>query len=161
MDALTFLAATTTHAAFWKKKKNYFDERCNAEEVDHHKNLGEQSDCTAEGQLTAARQVTLGAPCKICPLPISLYSNHKLLITSFYRTKYFQQALKSKPRKHRDTENATCSTTKTLSNFSIIMFNNCCCFCLRELQHIYCTDKTARATRGEVCLELLPLCHSS
>jgi len=56
-DALTFLAATTTHAAFWKRKENTdFDERCKAGQVHHHDH--NQGDITGEGLLTAARQVT-------------------------------------------------------------------------------------------------------
>lgn len=46
VDALTFLAATTTHAAFWKRKEHTdFDERCKAARVNR--------DFTAEGLLTA------------------------------------------------------------------------------------------------------------
>lgn len=61
-DALTFLAATTTHAAFWKRKENTdFDERCKAARVNR--------DFTAEGLLTAARQLTLVTQCKTCQLP--------------------------------------------------------------------------------------------
>lgn len=70
VDALTFLAATTTHAAFWKRRENNgLDERCKAGEVHHYHNQGYQRDFTAVGLLTAARQVTLDAQCKMRQLP--------------------------------------------------------------------------------------------
>lgn len=101
VDALTFLAATTTHAAFWKRKeKNDLDERRKEREIIIITRVNR--DFTAEGQLTAAMQVTLTAQCKMRQLPRQYFvfgfklQSFLLQYVHNHRTKCFQMGLKSK-----------------------------------------------------------------